>query len=71
MQQMPALCVREHCKTEDAACFIATAASKNGVFITKEICLLVILFHNNSMIKDESNKIFFLSHVFCIILVVL
>jgi hypothetical protein len=34
----------------------ATAASQNGVGISEQMCHAIILFHNCSMIKDESNK---------------
>jgi hypothetical protein len=34
----------------------ALAASQNGVSITQQMCHTMILVHNSSMIKDESNK---------------
>ncbi len=34
-----------------------TAASQNGVGITQQMCHIMILFHDSSMIKDESHTI--------------
>jgi hypothetical protein len=66
-EQIPPLWVREHWKTKlqlIRCCLLhisvfCNGSSQNGVCITQEICHLVILFHNISTIKDESNKIFF------------
>ncbi len=38
-----------------------TATSQNGVCITKEMCLIMILFHDCCLIKNVSNNKFFLS----------
>jgi hypothetical protein len=37
----------------------ATAALQNSIFITQQMCLIMILFHDCSMINKESNKYFF------------
>jgi hypothetical protein len=36
--------------------YFATASSHNGGFISQKMCLIMILFHACSMIKDEGNK---------------
>ncbi len=35
------------------------AASQKGVYVTQEMCHILIFFHNCSMIKDKLNVMFF------------